>query len=93
MKISDLNYFEEVTGEELTGGSIRGHGTHRSYTFNKTVNIKEDVNVDVNIDGNLALVDGQADAWGFNTATEVIGSTFTSPINSSSKLIATSATD
>ena len=92
MNISDLNYFEAVSGEELTGGSIRG--TNRSYTFNKNVNIRENVNVDVDIDGNLALVDGQADAFGFfGTATEVIGSTYTSPFNSSSKLIATSATD
>lgn len=90
MNISDLNYFEPVSGEELTGGSLRG----RNYSFTKRVDIKEKVDVDVNIDGNLALVDGDATALGFKgTATEVIGSTFTSPLGSNSKLIATSATD
>ena len=90
MNISDLTYFEDITGEELTGGSLR----NRQYNFSKNVNIKEKVDVDVNIEGNLALLDVDSTAIGsFGTATEVIGGTYTDPGGSKSYVTATSATD
>ncbi len=87
MIISDLNYFEAVSGEELTGGRTR------RYSLKKRVDINERVNSDVRLRGNLSTVDGVATATGNNSFTEIIGGSSTTPRSSRGDLILVSASD
>lgn len=101
MKIFDLNHLETVEGTDVIGGG-RYKGGSYGVRINKNVRIKfdEDFNVDKNINSdadisdNVAIIEGDAEAYGKSTLTEVFG--FTTTVQnkySGSSLTSISASD
>jgi hypothetical protein len=96
MIINDLSYLEVVEENRVVGGDFNFDS---SIDFSSDVKIEKDVNIDVNvksdadISDNVALAEGSANAFGKNTFTEVVVSTYTDDNSSHSAAAAQSATD
>jgi hypothetical protein len=98
MIISDLKYVEDVVAQEsmiVGSGGVKFDSTVKKDVLLKKkaeIDIKKNVISKVDVKGNLAELEGSADASGKNTLAELNGFTQTEPGYSAAFLESTSAT-
>lgn len=98
MIISDLKYVEDVDAQESgivgSGGVTFNNNIKKNVELFKKarIDIKKNVESKVNVKGNLAELEGSADASGKNTLAELNGFTQTEPGFSAAFIESTSAT-
>lgn len=99
MIISDLKYVEDVDAQESSivgsGGVTFKNDIQKKVNLQKEakINIQKNVVSKVDVKGNLAELEGSADASGKNTLSELSGFTQTEPGYSAAYLESTSATN
>jgi hypothetical protein len=95
MIINDLSYLEVVQENRVVGGDFN---FYTDLDFSSDVEINKDVDINVHISshvdirGNVALAEASANAFGDNTFTEAIVSTYTTDYSSHASASAKSVT-